>query len=127
MTENNTKFCTHCGAKIPMTSSACPVCGLSLVTSGTQYVNTAQTAQPQPTIIINNVNTNTVIAGRYPKNKWVAFFLCLLFGVFGAHKFYEGKIFMGILYLLTLGLFTIGVVVDLIAILLKPNTYYPKG
>ncbi|MFR8462077.1 MAG: TM2 domain-containing protein [Ruthenibacterium lactatiformans] len=35
-------------------------------------------------------------------------------GYFGAHKFYEGKVGMGVLYLFTLGLFGIGWFVDLI-------------
>lgn len=39
-------------------------------------------------------------------------------------KFYEGKIGMGILYLFTGGLFVIGVIIDLIAILGKPNPYF---
>ena len=41
------------------------------------------------------------------KNKWVAFLLCLFFGVIGAHRFYEGRILLGILYVLTGGLFGI--------------------
>lgn len=60
-----------------------------------------------------------------PKSKWVAFFLCLFFGVLGAHKFYEGKILFGVIYILTVGLCGIGVLVDLIILLLKPNPYYP--
>ncbi|MBQ9985327.1 MAG: TM2 domain-containing protein [Oscillospiraceae bacterium] len=60
-----------------------------------------------------------------PKNKWAAFFLCLFVGLFGAHKFYEGKILLGILYLFTAGLFGIGVVFDLIVLFFKPNPYYP--
>ncbi|MBQ5740165.1 MAG: TM2 domain-containing protein [Oscillospiraceae bacterium] len=60
-----------------------------------------------------------------PKSKWVAFFLCLFFGVLGAHKFYEGKILFGVIYILTAGFCGIGVVVDLIILLLKPNPYYP--
>ncbi|MGI6028032.1 MAG: TM2 domain-containing protein [Candidatus Heteroscillospira sp.] len=60
-----------------------------------------------------------------PKNKWIAFILFLLFGMLGVHKFYEGKAMMGILYLVTLGLFGIGVFVDLLVLLSKPTEYYP--
>ncbi len=60
-----------------------------------------------------------------PKNKWISFFLCLLFGLFGAHKFYEGRILLGILYICTVGLFGVGVIVDLIILFFKPNPYYP--
>lgn len=60
-----------------------------------------------------------------PKNKWISFFLCLFLGFLGIHKFYEGKIIFGLLYMFTAGIFGIGVVVDLILILLKPNPYYP--
>ena len=60
-----------------------------------------------------------------PKSKWAAFFLCLFFGVLGVHKFYEGKVLLGILYLFTGGIFSIGVIIDLIRLLFKPNPYYP--
>ena len=60
-----------------------------------------------------------------PKSKCVAFFLCLFFGVLGIHKFYEGRVLLGIVYLLTLGLCGIGVIIDLIILLFKPNPYYP--
>lgn len=58
------------------------------------------------------------------RNKWVALILCILLGYFVGHKFYEGKAGMGILYIFTFGLFGIGVIVDFITILLKPNPYY---
>lgn len=61
-----------------------------------------------------------------PKSKWIAFFLCLFLGVLGAHKFYEGRVWWGILYLCTYGLLCVGIIVDLIAILLKPNSYSIK-
>ena len=60
-----------------------------------------------------------------PKNKWVSFFLCLFLGTFGVHKFYEGRILLGIVYLFTGGLFGIGTVFDLIVLFFKPNPYYP--
>ncbi len=59
------------------------------------------------------------------KSKWVAFFLCLFFGFLGIHKFYENRILLGIVYLFTGGLFGIGVIIDLITLLFKPNPYYP--
>lgn len=58
-------------------------------------------------------------------NKWSAFFLCLFLGIFGAHKFYEGKNGLGILYLLTLGLCGVGVLIDLIRILFRSTYYTP--
>lgn len=59
------------------------------------------------------------------KNKWISFLLCMFLGVLGVHKFYEGRVLLGILYLCTFGLFGIGVIIDLIILLFKPNPYYP--
>ena len=53
------------------------------------------------------------------KNKWVALLLCFFFGAFGVHRFYEGKIGTGILYLLTLGVFGFGVLIDFFKILFR--------
>lgn len=58
-------------------------------------------------------------------NKWVALILCLFFGYFGAHKFYEGKSKMGVLYIFTMGLFGIGWLVDIIILLFRSNPYNP--
>lgn len=59
------------------------------------------------------------------RNKWISFFLCLFLGVLGIHKFYEGRILLGILYLCTAGIGGVGVVIDLIFLFFKPNPYYP--
>ena len=83
-----------------------------------------QQPQPQPQVVVQNVvnnqNYNQMNYGPMvsPKSKWVAFFLCLFLGGIGAHRFYAGKIGMGILYLCTGGLCGIGALVDLIMILL---------
>lgn len=118
-----TIFCSTCGEKIAKTAPACPHCGAPVAQN-----------QQQPQIVINNSNANTntnqniqqVNAGYWkkPKNKWVALLLCIFFGYLGAHKFYEGRTGMGILYLLTLGLCGIGWVIDILILLLKPNPYY---
>lgn len=118
-------FCSKCGSQIDDSAIVCPNCGVA--TSNFQQNN-----QPQQQPVINVVNTNTntntnvnnVAGAGKAKNKWVAVCLCFFLGEFGAHKFYEGKIGMGILYLFTLGLCGIGVLVDFIKLLLKPNPYY---
>ena len=48
--------------------------------------------------------------GRYDYN--VAWVLLTFLGVFGVHRFYMGKWFTGILYLLTGGLFLVGYIYD---------------
>ena len=121
-TQAKTKFCKHCGGTIPQDAVMCTHCGR-------QEEELAGAAQPQVVIQNTNMNTNTAAAvvagvGARAKNKWTAFVLCLLLGYFGAHKFYEGKVGMGVLYLFTLGLFGIGWFVDLIVLLTKPNSYY---
>lgn len=115
-----TKFCKHCGQKIDKDAVICPHCGCQIE----EIKN--KSGENNPQVIITNTNTNTNAAFN-PKvrvcNKWVAFFLCFFLGVFGAHKFYEHKIILGILYIFTAGLFGIGWFIDLITILFKPNPY----
>ena len=50
------------------------------------------------------------------KSRLAAFLLCFFLGEFGAHYFYVGRIWMGILYLFTFGLFGFGWLVDVIRI-----------
>ena len=107
-----------------MDAVLCTSCGRQV-----EEIRQANAAQPQ--IVINNtndnVNTNTNIIGAMgarAKNKWTAFLLCLFLGYLGAHKFYEGKAGMGILYIFTFGLFGIGWFIDCIVLLTKPNPYY---
>lgn len=45
---------------------------------------------------------------------FIKLLICFFTGIFGGHKFYEGKIGWGILYLLTAGLFGVGYVVDVV-------------
>lgn len=122
----NLKFCKHCGQKIPEAAVVCPMCGCQVEELKSQANN-------QAPIVINNTNTNAntnvntnVAAGMTgkPKNKMVALLLCIFLGYLGAHKFYEGKTGMGIVYIFTVGLFGIGWIIDIIALIAKPSTYY---
>ena len=119
-----TKFCKECGQRIAKKAVICPQCGCQ--------VEDMKSNDAPAQIVINNSNQNAnnnlnvgvgAPVGTRLGNKWVAFFLCLFLGYFGAHKFYEGKVGGGILYMLTFGLFAIGWFIDLISLLCKPNPY----
>lgn len=95
-------YCKKCGKEVENNVDVCPACGTK------QGVATTVKAAPL----------------KQEKNKWIAFLLCAFFGLVGAHKFYEGKIGMGLLYLFTLGLGSIGAIIDFFVLLCKPNPYY---
>lgn len=66
------KFCPECGARIRRKAEICPSCGVR------QYGPTAPNG----------------------KNRIAAALLALLLGSFGVHKFYLGKVGLGVLYLI---------------------------
>lgn len=118
--QENTKFCEHCGNQVHIEAVVCPKCGYQIEKLKVEETKT------NPQVIINNTNTTTSPTAYMKKecDKWIALLLCLFLGVFGGHKFYEGKTGLGILYMFTGGLFLIGVSIDFIVILCKPNPYY---
>lgn len=50
-------------------------------------------------------------------NAFGKFLICIFLGMFGVHRFMEGKIFSGIIYAFTFGLFSIGWIIDCIVLL----------
>lgn len=104
------RVCPQCGAPIDSGASECKFCGEKLAVqqvvqqmANQQAVPQQQIvyAQPQPQVVINQQPVyTTAINPAWPvKNKMVAGLLGIFLGGLGIHKFYMGKIGMGILYL----------------------------
>lgn len=139
-------FCTCCGKQITEEAIFCPECGTRIVCSdydSSEPVKICKKCgEPMPIDMFYCLNCGTlfknvtqdfdVIQAKVRrqcgvwKDKWVAFLLCLFFGYLGAHKFYEGKVVRGFLYLSTLGIFGVGWIIDIIILLCKPNPYQVK-
>ncbi len=124
-------FCHRCGSRLPENSSFCPTCGTR--TNHEQGLPQTCPACGQPLVdgcyfcVHCGYDLKTKLDYSFEdshysfknskKKRWIAFLLCVLFGVLGIHRFYEGKKWTGVLYFFTGGLFTIGVVYDLFRIL----------
>ena len=139
----NGRFCSFCGTQITadmlrekeiLNKVGCPSCGSTNVTFNRENQGEVR-GENGKQIVHYTVGLckdcgytwradKAAPEGSKPKNKWVALMLCLFLGYFGAHKFYEGKIGMGIVYIFTAGLFLVGIIKDVIEILKRPTTYY---
>ena len=120
------KRCTGCGAVISDMAHFCEVCGKPCDGHEEEYLpegNAGSYRVYQAPAGRMEYIPSAVPTGRL-RSKWVSFFLCLFLGFLGAHKFYEGKIWMGILYIFTMALFGIGWIVDMIKIFLIQGDYY---
>ncbi len=111
--------CPNCGAARKREDCCCAYCNTPFDQPAEEagqpvvhvhYHQEAPKSEPQIVYVPREV--------RSSRSRLVAVLLCLFTGVFGVHKFYLGKIGMGILYIFTYGLFGIGWLVDMIVLLL---------
>jgi len=93
--EQNGKYCENCGSLIDVQAVICPKCGVPL--------------GPYKDLLKKREQASE-------KSRLVALLLAWFLGVLGIHRFYVNRVGSGILWLLTLGLFGVGVMVDLILI-----------
>lgn len=119
-------YCSECGYSIKKNQKSCSGCGKLLSepepTPEKQVHNTYQH--------VTNVNVTT---RRGPYNKVVSLLLLFFVGYIGAHKFYEGKTSVGVLYIFLIAfswLIVPGIILgfalllDFISLLFKPFEYY---
>lgn len=86
-----TSYCQACGAGIAAGAAACTHCG--------------------------TMQSTALMALDSEKRIVPALLLCGLLGVFGAHRFYVGRIGTGLLQLLTLGGLGVWVLVDMVLLI----------
>ena len=123
--------CNQCGANLKIDPkynvTTCAHCKTSFaVEMGGNQMNSEK---PSGTTIINHYYTPAEVSltqqrgdnvqaveinKTQTQNRSVALVLCVFLGFTGAHRFYEGNTKMGVIYLLTIGLFGIGWITDII-------------
>ena len=91
-----TKYCQSCGGVIDAAAIVCPNCGVI-----------------QPTNLPATISEKRILP---------AFLLCFFLGIFGAHRFYAGKVGTGVLQLVTFGGLGIWALVDFIMIIVGTFT-----
>ncbi|MCL1881592.1 MAG: NINE protein [Oscillospiraceae bacterium] len=124
------RFCRFCGKSIFADAVICVGCGRQQVNETIPVQTQLPQSSPPPAMKSNAfIHPSGVpwhLLGARKKDKWLAFWLCFFLGYLGIHRFYEGKIGTGVLWLFTFGLCGIGWLVDAIILICKPNPYFVK-
>ena len=107
--------CKNCGStsaeKIDDSTYRCNYCGNEEKIIVKQKEKEEKPEEKQENIFQKTAEKfNSMEKGK--QKTLVMFLLCLLVGIFGVHKFIEGKILAGIIYFFTGGFFVIGWLID---------------
>lgn len=114
--------CPNCGAPIHHDERVCSYCGERLAKAAAPekekqeiHIHYHQEVRQEAAPRVEHIYVpQEKFSG---KNRVVALLLCLCLGVFGAHKFYLGRFWTGVLYIFTYGLFGIGWLIDLVVLI----------
>lgn len=91
------------------------------------YCKSVIAYSPHAFLFVKSINVSKLRRGCkhgfIMKSKGIAYLLWFFLGFLGVHKFYLGKIGVGILYLFTFGLFGIGLLIDLFTLGGQVDTY----
>lgn len=113
--------CPNCGGPRDQNDRICIYCGTKFEREKPSankqeiHFHYHQETRTEPQVRVEHIYTP--MEKRSTRSRLVALLLCIFLGVFGAHKFYLGKMGMGVLYFFTYGLFSIGWLVDIIILL----------
>lgn len=116
-------YCAYCKSHIFHRDQKCPNCGSTHFCTDDEPAPAEKPREPDVayhTVYVEKPVYRTVYVetpARSDKSWVAALILCLLFGGAGFHRFYVGKIGTGLMFLLTVGWFGIGWLVDIIMIL----------
>ena len=107
--------CKNCGSnsfrKIDKDSYECKYCGILL----RKKFATIKEEEKKTSVLLDDFNEDKKIQSKQNSHNFavVKLLLCIFLGYYGVHRFVEGKIGTGLLFLFTYGLFGIGYICDI--------------
>ena len=95
-------YCRNCGSGLHTDAKFCGNCGAPVEPVTTSFEKTT------------TYTAHTSAPSGEKHSAQTMLLICVFLGTLGVHKFVEGEILMGFVYLFTGGLFSIGWVIDII-------------